>query len=116
MSQTDKSMSLVVALVASLVFSGCAADAIRTGAVTKHYRHAKTQRTVARKEQPAPVETGSVSKTASGPITSKDDPRWHWCEQRHIDYQAGKAPGGASELAQKQEDDRLCAAVYQQAN
>ena len=47
------------------------------------------------------------------PVTSRDDPRWRWCEQRHIDHQAGRAPGGATDLAKKLEDDRICAAVYE---
>ncbi|MDH4982347.1 hypothetical protein [Hyphomicrobium sp. D-2] len=54
-------------------------------------------------EEPAAVE----------PVTSRDDPRWRWCEQRHIDHQAGRAPGGATDLAKKLEDDRICAAVYE---
>lgn len=54
-------------------------------------------------EQPAAAE----------PVTSRDDPRWRWCEQRHIDHQAGRAPGGATDLAKKLEDDRICAAVYE---
>ena len=46
-------------------------------------------------------------------ITSREDPRWQWCEQRHIDHQAGRAPGGATDLTKKLEDDRICAAVYE---
>ena len=57
------------------------------------------------------IDTGSIEKAAA-PVTSRDDPRWQWCEQRHIDHQAGKAPGGATDLAKKLEDDRICAAVY----
>lgn len=109
----DRSICLVGALAASLALAGCAADAIRTGSVTKSYRHARTEKVVARKQQPATVETGSIAKDVA-PVTSKEDPRWQWCEQRHLDHQAGKAPGGATDLARKLADDRLCAAVYQQ--
>jgi hypothetical protein len=108
----NRSTRLVGALFASLALAGCAADAIRTSSVTRSYRHARTEQTVARKEQAAPVETGSIAKDAV-PVTSKDDPRWQWCEQRHLDHQAGKAPGGATDLAKKLADDRLCATVYE---
>lgn len=37
-----------------------------------------------------------------------------FCGQRHVDYQAGKAPGGAKSLGQKQADDRLCEAIGRQ--
>lgn len=104
-------MSGLVVAVAAMVVGGCAADAIRTGQV-KQYRRAKTDHAVARRQAPANIETGSVEKDVA-PVTSKQDPRWQWCEQRHIDHQAGKAPGGATELSKKLEDDRICAAVYQ---
>ncbi len=70
---------------------------------------------VARKEEPAKIDTGSIDKPASptNPVTSREDPRWQWCEQRHIDHQAGRAPGGATDLSKKLEDDRVCAAVYE---
>jgi len=98
--------------VTALVLGGCAADAIRSGQVARHYRHGKTSTSVARRQAPAEIETGSVTKRTS-PVTSKEDPRWQWCEQRHLDHQAGKAPGGATDLAKKLDDDRICAAVYQ---
>jgi hypothetical protein len=112
MLQTGQRMPVLAALAASLLLAGCAADAIRTGSVSKHYRHARSERAVARKQAPAQVETGSIAKE-EGPVTSKEDPRWRWCEQRHLDHQAGKAPGGATDLAKKLEDDRVCAAVYE---
>ena len=103
---------LMIGVVASMLVGGCAVDAIRSGQVTRQYRHTKSESSVARKQAPSDIETGSVIKETT-PVTSKDDPRWQWCEQRHIDHQAGKAPGGATDLAKKLEDDRLCAAVYQ---
>ena len=106
-----------IGVLGSLVLTGCATDTLRTGSVTKHYRRAKVEKSVARNEErePAKVETGSIDKAADAakPVTSREDPRWQWCEQRHIDHQAGKAPGGATDLAKKLEDDRICAAVYQ---
>lgn len=100
---------LLIGAAGAMLLGGCAADAIRTGKVS-HYRRAKTENTVARKEAPEDIATGSIDTQA--PVTSKQDPRWQWCEQRHIDHQAGKAPGGATDLAKKLDDDRICAAVY----
>jgi hypothetical protein len=94
------------------MLAGCATDTLRTGAVQKQYRRAKVEKAVARKEEPAKIDTGSIDKAAN-PVTSREDPRWQWCEQRHIDHQAGKAPGGATDLTKKLEDDRVCAAVYE---
>lgn len=99
-------------VAASMLIGGCAVDAIRSGQVTKHYRREKTENAVARNKERAEIETGSIAK-GKAPVTSKDDPRWQWCEQRHVEYQAGMAPGGATDLAKKLEDDRTCASVYQ---
>jgi hypothetical protein len=102
----------VIGVLGSLVLTGCATDGLRTASVTKHYRRAKVEKAVARKDEPSKIDTGSIA-TDVKPVTSKEDPRWQWCEQRHIDHQAGKAPGGATDLAKKLEDDRICAAVYE---
>lgn len=112
MSPANRIACFVIGVLAALLLAGCATDGLTTGSVTKHYRRAKTERSVARKEEPAKIDTGSINKEAD-PVTSKEDPRWQWCEQRHIDHQAGKAPGGATDLAKKLEDDRICAAVYE---
>ncbi len=112
MLATNRLTWLVLGGVGSLLLAGCATDALHTSSVQKHYRRAKVEKSVARKEEPSKIDTGSIAKDAD-PITSKEDPRWQWCEQRHIDHQAGKAPGGATDLNKKLEDDRLCAAVYQ---
>lgn len=111
MSPTKQMSWFMIGVLASQLVSGCAADAIRSGHVSRHYHRAKSDNALARSQQPANMDTGSIDK---GPVTSKNDPRWAWCEQRHIEYQAGKAPGGATDLAKKLDDDRICAAVYQQ--
>jgi hypothetical protein len=106
---TIRTSWLLVGTAAAVLLGGCAADAIRTGKVA-HYRQTKGDTNVARKDTSEDIATGSIDK--QGPVTSKQDPRWQWCEQRHIDHQAGKAPGGATDLAKKLDDDRICAAVY----
>ena len=152
---------VVIGVLVSALAAGCATNGLQTASTTKHYRRAKTEKTVARRQAPARIETGSIDKVSPGnatantatapidhgdaprydravpspdrngtapaattdtargginpsePVTSRDDPRWRWCEQRHLDYQAGRAPGGATELSKKLEDDRICAAVYE---
>ena len=105
----------VIGVLASLVVAGCATDGMTTASVTKQYRRSKPVKAVARKEEPAKIDTGSIATPASpaNPVTSREDPRWQWCEQRHVDHQAGRAPGGATDLNKKLEDDRVCAAVYE---
>ena len=114
---TNRSIRIALGALASVMLAGCAADMMRTSSAQKHYRRAKVERSVARNEErePAKVETGSIDKAvdAAKPVTSRQDPRWQWCEQRHVDHQAGRAPGGATDLAKKLEDDRICAAVYE---
>ena len=113
---TNRSILIALGALSSILLAGCAADMMRTSSAQKHYRRAKVERSVARNEErePAKVETGSIDKAdPAKPVTSREDPRWHWCEQRHIDHQAGRAPGGATDLAKKLEDDRICAAVYE---
>jgi hypothetical protein len=122
-------------VLASLVLASCATDPYMTGAVTKRHKRTVAYRSVsertatARTEatstaapavaSPAPTSAAAASPTApasggaaDAAVTSKEDPRWQWCEQRHLDHQAGKAPGGAEDLEQKLKDDRTCAAVY----
>ena len=114
---TNRSILIALGALASVMLAGCAADMMRKSSAQKHYRRAKVERSVARTEErePAKVETGSIDKGAdpAKPVTSRQDPRWQWCEQRHIDHQAGRAPGGATDLSKKLEDDRICAAVYE---
>ncbi len=113
---TNRSILIALGALASVMLAGCAADMMRTSSVQKHYRRAKVERSVARNEErePAKVETGSIDKADPvKPVTSREDPRWQWCEQRHIDHKAGRAPGGATDLAEKLDDDRICAAVYE---
>ena len=112
MLATNRLTWYVLGILGSLMLAGCATDTLRTGAVQKQYRRAKVEKAVARQEEPAKIDTGSIEKAAN-PVTTREDPRWQWCEQRHIDHQAGKAPGGATDLAKKLEDDRVCAAVYE---
>jgi hypothetical protein len=84
-------------LLASLLLASCATDPFVVGSVARHHRH------VAAKDDAAAKDSA---------VASKADPRWQWCEQRHLDHQAGKAPAGAQDLEQKLADDRTCAAVY----
>jgi hypothetical protein len=62
----------------------------------------------------AGVTTGSI-KPASKPSVSKEDTLKAFCAQRHVDYQTGKSPGGATTGEQKAADDRLCEAIGRQS-
>jgi len=115
----------VPVVLASLVLASCATDPYLTGSVAKRHKRTvayrsvsertETARTQTNSAQPSSAETSRAAATgadSNSDVTSKEDPRWQWCEQRHLDHQAGKAPAGAQDLEQKQEDDRTCAAVY----
>ena len=74
---------------------------------------AKAETAAAPVEPLAPIETGTLQQPQRAAAdTVKDDPRWKWCEQRHLDHQAGRTPGGAIDLADKLEGDRICAGIY----
>jgi hypothetical protein len=64
------------------------------------------------------VATGSLrtrsDTAAAAPAKSKDETLKAFCAQRHVDYQDGKAPGGATSLEKKKADDRLCEAIGRQ--
>jgi hypothetical protein len=127
----------VPVVLASLLLASCATDPFVTGSVAKrqHKRANVAYRAVPERAATASAksqETNSVAATtpatntsapaapvavapvpaAPAEVTSKEDPRWQWCEQRHLDHQAGRAPAGAQDLEQKLRDDRTCAAIY----
>ena len=88
--------------LAALLVAGCAADEngvkpITTGSLRSHAAH-------------EPHAAAGVQQTPR----NADDTLRAFCAQRHVDYQAGKAPGGAKSLEQKQADDRLCEALGRQ--
>ena len=86
MLPTNRMSCLVIGVSISLLLAGCATDVIRTGKVARQYRHLNTEKSVARKQAPAEIDTGSIEKgadpAATDPVKSKEDPRWQWCEQR----------------------------------
>lgn len=60
------------------------------------------------------IKPRSISHARSA-TKSSDDTRRSFCAQRHIDYQTGKAPGGAKTPDQKAADDRMCDALGRQS-
>lgn len=64
------------------------------------------------------VTTGSLKPEADagrqGARKGSDETMKTFCSQRHVDYQSGKAPGGARSIDQKRADDRLCEAIRRQ--
>ena len=85
---------LMGAMAASLLVSGCAVQAEQASQLT-------TQ------SIKSPAVTSSSATTATQRLRS-------FCAQRHVDYQAGKAPGGAKTIEQKQADDRACESLDRQ--
>lgn len=90
-----KTLNLISTLVVSTTLAGCAID----------------------HQDGRQVVTSSVKRSErnSAPAAkSADETMKAFCAQRHVDYQAGKAPGGAKTAEQKAADDRLCEALSRQ--
>jgi hypothetical protein len=79
-------MRATVALIVALVISGCA---WRT-----------EERRLSIKDTAAPPAAEPVRKQSSK------------CGDRHLDHQAGRSPGGATTLEDKEADDRVCGEEY----
>jgi len=68
--------------------------------------------------------SGCASYTPDRPLSLKDTPQRRTaapepaseqgskCADRHLDHQAGRPPGGAASLEQKEADDRVCGEEY----
>lgn len=87
------------AALTALMLAGCAGCAIET----QEARHAVTGSI-----KPQPQHAVKAAPK------SADDTMKAFCAQRHVDYQEGKSPGGATTLEKKQADDRLCEALGRQ--
>lgn len=79
-------MRTTVALILALLISGCAS---RT-----EYRRLSIKDTAA----PAPAKPAPKQSSK--------------CGDRHLDHQAGRSPGGATTLEEKEADDRVCGEEY----
>ena len=79
-------MRTTVALILALLISGCAS---RT-----EYRRLSI------KDTAAPAAAKPAPKQSSK------------CGDRHLDHQAGRSPGGATTLEEKEADDRVCGEEY----
>ena len=79
-------MRTTVALILALVISGCAS---RT-----------EDRRLSIKDTAAPSAAKPVNKHSSK------------CGDRHLDREAGRSPGGATTLEEKEADDRVCGEEY----
>jgi hypothetical protein len=79
-------MRTTVALILALLISGCAS------------------RTEDRRLSIKDTATPPAAEPASKPSSK--------CGDRHLDHQAGRSPGGATTLEDKEADDRVCGEEY----
>ena len=94
-------MRTIVALILALLISGCAS---RT-----------EDRRLSIKDTAAPVTAAPVPKPSSLKQSSpkQTSPKeTSNCGDRHLDHQAGRSPGGATTLEEKEADDRVCGEEY----
>lgn len=87
--------NLVSAAVLALTLGGCAID------------HHDGRQVVTNSVKRSDRSAGTASRSANETMKA-------FCAQRHVDYQVGKAPGGAKTPEQKAADDRLCEALGRQ--
>jgi hypothetical protein len=94
-------MRTTVALMLALLISGCAS---RT-----------EDRRLSIKDTPAPAAAAPLHKQSSAKPSSpkQTSPKeTSNCGDRHLDHQAGRSPGGATTLEEKEADDRVCGEEY----
>ena len=120
---TSVARHLIVTAAASVALGGCAncsLDALRDWAEPR-----RSETRVLAVDRQAQEKTEHAAVPAAAPAAPAPEPapvqtavdaaaeKRKWCDQRFIDYQDGKRPGGAATIAQKEADDRECAAVRQ---
>lgn len=88
-------LKLTSATMLALILTGCAID------------QQDGRQVVTSSVKQSGQSSASTAKSAGETMKS-------FCAQRHIDYQTGKAPGGAKTPEQKAADDRLCDALGRQ--
>lgn len=81
-------------ILGAATMAGCATDSPYTHAMTKHSTRAANDNTAK---------------------LDADQMRRNWCNQRYLDSQAGKKPGGARTIEEKQADGRVCEALRRRA-
>ena len=94
-------MRTIVALILALLISGCAS---RT-----------EDRRLSIKDTAAPAAAAPIPKQSSPKQTSPKETspkETSNCGERHLDHQAGRSPGGATTLEEKEADDRVCGEEY----
>jgi hypothetical protein len=94
-------MRTTVALILALLISGCASR-------TEDRRLSLKDTAVPAAATPTPKQ--SSPKQSSAKQSSPKEPSN--CGERHLDHQAGRSPGGAITLEEKEVDDRVCGEEY----
>jgi hypothetical protein len=98
-------MRTTVALILALVISGCASR-------TEDRRLSIKDTAAPSAAEPVPKQSSpkqSSPKESSLPSSAKE---YSKCGDRHVDHQAGRSPGGATTLEEKEADDRVCGEEY----
>ena len=107
---------MIVTVAASVALAGCAncsLDSLRRLAGSEPEHAERKTAAVERKTEHAatPAAAPAAEPVAVQAAVDPASEKRKWCDQRFIDYQDGKRPGGAATVAEKQADDRECEAV-----
>jgi hypothetical protein len=99
-------MRTIVALILALLISGCASRTEDRRLSIKDTAAPAAAATIPKQSSPKQSSPKQASPKETSPKETSN------CGERHLDHQAGRSPGGATTLEEKEADDRVCGEEY----
>jgi hypothetical protein len=109
-------MRTIVALILALLISGCASrtedrrlsikDTAAPAAAAPIPKQSLPKQSLPKQSSPKQSSPKQTSPKETSPKETSN------CGERHLDHQAGRSPGGATTLEEKEADDRVCGEEY----
>jgi hypothetical protein len=104
-------MRTIVALILALLISGCASRTEDRRLSIKDTAAPAAAAPIPKQSSPkqSSPKQSSPKQTSPKETSPKETSN---CGERHLDHQAGRSPGGATTLEEKEADDRVCGEEY----
>jgi hypothetical protein len=99
-------MRTIVALILALLISGCASRTEDRRLSIKDTAAPAAAAPIPKQSSPKQSSPKQTSPKETSPKETSN------CGERHLDHQAGRSPGGATTLEEKEADDRVCGEEY----
>jgi hypothetical protein len=99
-------MRTIVALILALLISGCASRTEDRRLSIKDTAAPAAAAPIPKQSSPKQSSPKQTSPKETSPKETSN------CGDRHLDHQAGRSPGGATTLEEKEADDRVCGEEY----